>query len=156
MESINHRKRKIASAISITVAAIILIAASAYVYGMGRERRIVYSHLYQYHPVIHDLFSGKIKRQQNADELITDFPPSTISRHDDYMTLLYATDDDTVPPCCISSDGYIHVISMDNRLVKAFAVEGTVSEVQYVFFNDFDESMEKDYSASRWRYITAR
>lgn len=156
MESIHHRKQTIVYVISIIVAAIILIAASFYVYEMGRERRIVYSHLYQYHPVIHGLFAGKIRRQQMADSLITDFPPSTISRHDDYATLLYATDDATVPPCCVTSKGYIHVISMDNRLVKAFAVEGTLSEIEYVFFNDFDESMEENYSASRWRYITAK
>lgn len=149
-------KAKLLSVISILVSTMLLIVAVFYVYGMGRERRLVYSHLDQYHPVIYSLFAGKIRRQQNVETVIADYAPSKISRHDNYVTLLYSTDDDTLPPCCIGNSGYIHVISMQNRVVKAFAVEGDLYEIQYVFFNDFDEAMEKDYSASRWRHITAR
>ncbi len=134
----------------------ILVVAGFSVHGMGRERRIVYSHVDQYHPVIYLLFDGEIKAQQDAKQVIRNFPPSTISKHDDYMTLLYTNDDATLPPCCISGNGYVHVITMDNKLVKAFAVEGTVGEIEYVFFNDFNTDLEEDYSASRWRDITTR
>jgi hypothetical protein len=44
---------------------------------------------------------------------------------------------------------------MDDKLVKAMAVEGVLAEIEYVFFNEMEQAAEDDYWDSRMQFITA-
>jgi hypothetical protein len=82
-------------------------------------------------------------------EIIKEYPPTKVSNHDNYLTIQYFNNDEELDECCVYYSYYIHIIVMDNKLVKAFATEGLFSEIDYVFFNVLNESSEDEYWESR-------
>jgi len=125
-------------------------------YNRGKEKRIIYDNRDEHHPVIKALFSQKIKQNEPVDKLLINWPPSRYSIHHNFMTLYYTKNNDEYDSCCGGYSTYISIIAMDNKLVKAAAVEGVLSEIEYVFFNKMDKSAEDDYWDSRLQYISKK
>ena len=118
-------------------------------YNAGNNERIIYSHRNEYHQIINYLFNKKIIEDQFAGDIIKDYPPTKISTHDNYLTLQYFNKNEELDDCCIYYSYYIHIIVRNNKLVKAFAVEGLFSEIDYVFFDVLSDSSEDEYWESR-------
>jgi hypothetical protein len=127
-----------------------------YDYRRGKDKRLVYGHRNEHHPVIKELFARKIRQGQTADELLASNPPTSFSRHHNFLTFHYVKNNEKTEPCCGGYSIYIRIIAIDNRLVKALAVEGVLSEIEYVFFNEMDQATEDFYWTSRMRYIMAK
>lgn len=139
-------------AIVITAATAVIISvsfATVHVYSTGKNKRIIYKHCNEYHQVIHHLFDKKIFENQLIGEILTTYPPTKVSSHDNYLTLQYFKNNDEQEDCCIYYSYYVHIIVRDNKLVKAFATEGLFSEIDYVFFDVLSDSSEDDYWDSR-------
>ena len=132
------------------------IVAGVFDYYRGKEKRIVKSHRNDHHPVINELFAGKIRQGQPVGKLLSSWPPSRYSKHHSYMTLYYAKNNEESDSCCGGYSIYIHIIAMDSKLVKALAVEGVLSEIEYIFFDSMDQVTEDDYWESRMQSITAK
>jgi hypothetical protein len=130
--------------------------AGVYLYTLGKDKRIVYSHRTDHHPVINALFARKIKQGQPVGDLLNSYPPSRLYSHDNFMTLFYVKNEQESDPCCGGYSIYIRITAMDDKLVKGIAVEGVLSEIEYVFFDKLNEVAEDEYWASRLQYITAK
>lgn len=146
------RMRKVT--VSVIMVTCVLVASS-FVYKKDEKRRTIYKHRNEYHQVIHHLFDNRIVENQVADEFIKRFPPTKISAHDNYLTIQYFKNNEETADCCIFYSYYVHIIAKDNRLVKAFATEGFVSNIDFVFFNILGESSEDDYWESRMNNATS-
>jgi hypothetical protein len=125
-------------------------------YQRGKDKRIIYSHRKEHHPVLEALFAHKIRLNEPVDKILSRWPPSRYSEHDNFTTLYYTKDNEETGPCCGGYSIYIQVIAIDTKLVKAMAVEGVLSEIEYVFFNDMDQVTDDYYWTSRLHYITAK
>jgi hypothetical protein len=125
-------------------------------YHRGKDKRIIYSNRTEHHPVIEALFAQKISLNEPVEKLLSRWSPSRYSEHHNFTTLYYAKNNEESDPCCGGYSTYIQVIAIDNKLVKAMAVEGVLSEIEYVFFNGMDQTAEDDYWTSRLQYITAK
>jgi hypothetical protein len=147
------RKAKTAK-IVILLTLVTSFTVALYFHSLGRDKRTVYRHRNDHHPVINELFAGKIDQDQPVGELLSSCPPSKSSTHHNFMTLSYVKNIGESDPCCGGYSSYIQIIAMNEKLVKAFAVEGVLSEIEYVFFDEMDQDAEDDYWASRLQYIT--
>ncbi|MEN8232178.1 MAG: hypothetical protein ABFR35_05805 [Thermodesulfobacteriota bacterium] len=123
--------------------------AVAYVHYSDEDKWIVYRSRSEHHPVINDLFAGKIEQGQTVEELFASWPPSGKVKHNKYTTIFYAKDAKDADVCCWSYSHSIRVIAINEKLVKALAVEGILSGVEHAFFNKMDKETEDDYWASR-------
>lgn len=123
--------------------------ASIFLHKTGENKRTIYSHRDEYHKIIHHLFDREIFENQLVGKILENFPPTKLSTHDNYLTLQYFNQDEELDDCCIYYSYYIHIIARDNKLVKAFAVEGLFSEIDYVFFDVLKEPSEDEYWESR-------
>ena len=106
--------------------------------------------------ILEALFAHKIRLNEPVDKILSRWPPSRYSEHDNFTTLYYTKDNEETDPCCGGYSIYIQVIAIDTKLVKAMAVEGVLSEIEYVFFNDMDQVTDDYYWTSRLHYITAK
>ena len=131
------------------------IVAGFFDYNRGKEKRIVKSHRNDHHSVINELFARKIRLGQPVGELLRSWPPSRYSKHDNYMTLVYVKNNEESDSCCGGYSIYIRITAMENKLVKALAVEGVLSEIEYVFFSNMDQATEDNYWTSRLQSLTA-
>ena len=124
-------------------------------YYRGEEKRIIYSNRNEHHPVIHSLFAQKVRLDEPVEKLLSSWPPSRYSKHHNFTTLYYVKNNEESDPCCGGYSTYIQIIAMDDKLVKAMAVEGVLAEIEYVFFNEMEQAAEDDYWDSRMQFITA-
>jgi hypothetical protein len=148
-----RKNKKIATAATVIVICVLIL--SGFLYKSGENKRIIYSHRNEYHQVINHLFDKNIVGNQLLGEIIKEYPPTKVSSHDNYLTLQYFNNDEELDECCVYYSYYIHIIVMDNKLVKAFATEGLFSEIDYVFFSVLNESSEDDYWESRMKNVVA-
>ena len=125
-------------------------------YQRGKNKRIIYGHRTEHHPVLGALFAQKIRLNEPVDKLLSRWPPSRYSVHDNFTTLYYTKDNEESEPCCGGYSIYVQVIAIDNKLVRAMAVEGVLSEIEYVFFNDMNEATEDYYWTSRLQHLTVK
>ena len=125
-------------------------------YQRGEDKRIIYSHRKEHHPVLEALFSQRIRLNEPVEKLLSRWPSSRYSEHDNFTTLYYTKDNEETAPCCGGYSIYIQVIAIDHKLVKAMAAEGVLSEIEYVFFNDMDQVTEDYYWTSRLQHLTAK
>jgi len=149
------KKEKIVKVSIFLVLVTSFIVASIFDYYRGKEKRIIKSHRDDHHPVINELFAGKIRQGQSVEKLLSSWPPSRYSKHDNYMTLVYVKNNEESDSCCGGYSIYIRITAMENKLVKALAVEGVLSEIEYVFFSNMDQTTEKNYWESRLQSLTA-
>ena len=140
-------------AISFVLAAC-FAAAGILDYHRGKEKRIIYSHRIEHHPVINALFAQKVRLGEPVGKLLSSWPPSRYSKHHNFTTLYYVKDNEESDPCCGGYSTYIQVIAMDGKLAKAMAVEGVLAEIEYAFFNEMEQSEEDVYWDSRLQFIT--
>jgi len=148
-------KTKIVKITVFLVLATCFTAAGILDYHRGKDKRIVYNNRNEHHPVIKALFAQKIRQGAPVEKLLSSWPPSRYSKHHNFTTLYYAKNIEESEPCCWGYSTYICIIAMDDKLVKALAVEGVLSEIEYVFFNGLDEATEDVYWTSRLQAITA-
>jgi len=142
-------------AISFVLAAC-FAAAGILDYHRGKEKRIIYSHRNEHHPVIKALFAQKVRLGEPVGKLLSSWPPSRYSKHHNFTTLYYVKDNEESDPCCGGYSTYIQVIAMDGKLAKAMAVEGVLAEIEYAFFNEMEQSEEDVYWDSRLQFITKK
>ena len=149
------KKEKIVNVSISLVLVTSFIIAGIFDYYIGKDKRIVKSHRNDHHSVINELFARKIRLGQPVGKLLSRWPPSRYSKHDNYMTLFYVKNNEESDSCCGGYSIYIRITAMENKLVKALAVEGVLSEIEYVFFTNMDQATEDDYWESRLQSITA-
>ncbi len=150
------KSQKIVKLAVLTVLSISILVAGIYAYTTGKNKRLIYSHRKEYHNIISSLFEKEIVENQIAEEFIKRFPPTKISSHDNYLTIQYfKNNQEPADDCCVFYSYYVHIIAKDNKLVKAYAAEGFVSTIDYVFFNLLSESSEDEYWESRMNNATA-
>ena len=149
-------KTKIVKIAVIFVLATCFATAGILDYYRGKDKRIIFSNRNEHHPVINELFAQKVKMYEPVGKLLRRWPPSRYSEHHNFTTLFYTKNNDDSDSCCGGYSTYIQIIAIDDRLVKAMAVEGVLSEIEYVFFNDMDPTAEDDYWDSRMQFITAK
>ena len=125
-------------------------------YYRGKEKRIIHSNRSEHHPVINALFTQKVRLDEPVGKLLSSWPPSRYSKHHNFTTLFYVKNDEESDSCCGGYSTYVQIIARDDKLVKAMAVEGVLSEIEYVFFNEMDQTMEDVYWDSRMQFITAK
>ena len=150
------KKEKIVKVSISLVLVASFIVAGFFDYNRGKEKRIVKSHRIEHHPVINELFARKIRLGQPVGELLSSWPPSRFSKHDNYMSLYYVKNNEESDSCCGGYSIYIRITAMENKLVKALAVEGVLSEIEYVFFSNMDQATEDNYWESRLQSLTAK
>lgn len=144
------KSSKIIKLTVLTVLTISILAVGTYGYMTGKNKRVIYSHRNEYHNIIKYLFEKQIVENQIAEEFIKRFPPTKIASHDNYLTIQYfKNNEEPVDDCCVFYSYYVHIIAKDNKLVKAYATEGFVSTIDYVFFSILSDSAEDDYWDSR-------
>ena len=131
-------------------------AAGILDYHRGKEKRIIYSHRNEHHPVINALFAQKVRLGEPVGKLLSSWPPSRYSKHHNFTTLYYVKDNEESDPCCGGYSIYIQVIAMDGKLAKAMAVEGVLAEIEYAFFNEMEQAEEDVYWDSRLQFITKK
>ena len=149
------KKEKIVKVSISLVLVASFIVAGFFDYNRGKEKRIVKSHRNDHHPVINKLFAQKIRLGQPVGNLLSSWPPSRYSKHHNYMTLFYVKNSEESDSCCGGYSIYIRITAMENKLVKALAVEGVLSEIEYVFFSNMDQTTEENYWESRLQSLTA-
>ena len=149
-------KTKIVKIVVSFVLATCFVGAGILDYYRGEEKRIIYSNRNEHHPVIHSLFAQKVRLDEPVEKLLSSWPPSRYSKHHNFTTLYYIkNNDEESDPCCGDYSTYIQIIAMDDKLVKAMAVEGVLAEIEYAFFNEMGPAAEDDYWDSRMEFITA-
>jgi hypothetical protein len=141
-------------AVSLVLAACFTVAGILDYY-RGKEKRIIYNNRNEHHPVIKALFAQKVRLDEPVGKLLSSWPPSRYSKHHNFTTLYYVKNDEESDPCCGGYSTYIQIIAMDDKLVKAMAVEGVLAEIEYAFFNEMGQAAEDDYWDSRMEFITA-
>lgn len=124
-------------------------------YYRGKEKRIIYSNRNEHHPVIKALFAQKVRLDGPVEKLLSSWPPSRSSKHHNFTTLFYVKNKEESDSCCGGYSTYVQIIARDDKLLKAMAVEGVLSEIEYVFFNEMDQTAEDVYWDSRMQFITA-
>jgi hypothetical protein len=150
-------KTKIVKIAVSFVLATCFVVAGILDYYRGEEKRIIYSNRNEHHPVIKALFAQKVRLDEPVGKLLSSWPPSRHSKHHNFTTLYYVknNEDEESDSCCGGYSTYIQIIAMDDKLVKAMAVEGVLAESEYVFFNEMEQAAEDDYWDSRMQFITA-
>ena len=123
--------------------------ATAYIHYSDEDKWVVYRSRNEHHPVVNDLFAGKVEQGQTVEELLANWPPSGKVKHNRFSTIFYAKDAKDADVCCWSYSHSIRLISINEKLVKALAVEGILSGVKHVFFNAMDKETEDEYWTSR-------
>ena len=149
------KKTKIIKIAVFFVLATCFAVAGILDYYRGKEKRIIYSNLNEHHPVIKALFTQKVRLYEPAGKLLSSWPPSRSSKHHNFTTLFYVKNDEESDSCCGGYSTYVQIIARDDKLVKAMAVEGVLAEIEYVFFNEMDQTAEDEYWDSRMQFITA-
>ncbi len=148
-------KTKIVKIAVSFVLATCFVAAGILDYYRGEEKRIINSNRNEHHPVINALFAQKVRLDEPVGKLLSSWPPSRYSKHHNFTTLYYVKNNEKSDPCCGGYSTYIQIIGMDDKLVKAKAVEGVLAEIEYVFFNEMGQAAEDDYWDSRMKFIAA-
>lgn len=137
------KKTKKVKIIIFFVLVILYVVAGILEYYRGENKRIIYKHRELHHPIINALIEQNIKLGESVDILLSSWPPSRYSIHDNYTTLFYFKDNKEIASCC-ASPFYIQIIARDKKLSKAIAVEGALSEIENIFFSDMYQA-EEDY-----------
>jgi len=150
------KNKKIIKTVVFVILAACFAAAGILDYYRGREKRIVYNHRKSHHPIVNELFAQKIRLGQPVDELVSTWPPTRYSKHDGFMTLYYVNNNEELDWCCEGYSVSIRIIAMDGRLVKALAVEGVLSETEYIFFSNLDQMQDDIYWTSRLQSLSAK
>ena len=140
----------------VLILVILFVIAGSLDYYRGKNKRITQKHRDDHHPVIIALFAQKIKKDQPVAELISSWPPTRISKHNNFTTLYYVKDNKIPEACCGFYSTYINIIAIDEKLAKASAIEGVLSEIEYVFFSRMDTEQEDAYWTSRLQSVAAR
>ena len=149
-------KTKIVKITVFFVLVICFVAAGILDYYGGKDKRIINSNRNEHHPVINALFAQKVRLDEPVGKLLGNWPSSRNIKHDNFTTLYYVKNNEESDSCCGGYSTYVQIIAMDGKLIKAMAVEGILAEIEYVFFNEMDQTAEDVYWDSRMQFITAK
>ena len=149
-------KTKIVKIAVFFVLAACFAAAGILDYYRGKDKRIIYNNRTEHHPVIKALFGQKVRLDEPVGKLLSSWPPSRYSKHNNFSTLYYVKNSEETDSCCGGYSTYIQIIGRDDKLVKAMAVEGVLAEIEYVFFNEMEQAEEDAYWDSRLQFLTAK